>query len=90
MASRRTDTKKPEPDRPQVKKTRKCLMCAVNSPPTTSVSVFVRLVKKRRSGVPAGLLHKACASGLLAKSTPYAFQENYGSGLIRYCWPVRH
>jgi len=28
MASRRTDTKKPEPDRPQVKKTRKCLMCS--------------------------------------------------------------
>jgi predicted RNA-binding Zn-ribbon protein involved in translation (DUF1610 family) len=27
MASRRTDTKKPEPDRAPVKKTRKCLMC---------------------------------------------------------------
>jgi len=27
MASRRTDTKKPEPDRPPVKKVRKCLMC---------------------------------------------------------------
>ena len=27
MASRRTDTKKPEPDRAPVKKVRKCLMC---------------------------------------------------------------
>jgi predicted RNA-binding Zn-ribbon protein involved in translation (DUF1610 family) len=27
MASRRTDTKKPEPDRAPVKKKRKCLMC---------------------------------------------------------------
>ncbi len=27
MASYRADTKKPEPDRPPVKKTRKCLMC---------------------------------------------------------------
>ena len=27
MASRRTDTKKPEPDRPPVKKKRNCLMC---------------------------------------------------------------
>jgi len=28
MASRRTDTKKPEPDRPHLSKTRKCLMCS--------------------------------------------------------------
>ena len=27
MASHRDDTKKPPPDRPHVKKTRKCLMC---------------------------------------------------------------
>jgi len=27
MASRRTDTKKPEPDHAPVKKVRKCLMC---------------------------------------------------------------
>ena len=28
MASRRTDTKKPEPDIPHLSKTRKCLMCS--------------------------------------------------------------
>ncbi len=28
MASRRTDTKKPEPDRAPVKKERNCLMCS--------------------------------------------------------------
>jgi len=28
MASRRTDTKKPEPDRPPGKKKRNCLMCS--------------------------------------------------------------
>ena len=35
------------------------------------MNASVRLVRKRRSGVPAGLPHNALASGLFAKFTPY-------------------